>query len=266
VSHHLTIPIERVRVVQGDTDLIATGAGTGGSSSIPVGGVAVERAARRLADNLLVVAADVLEAGTSDLEFADGGVRIAGTDRMIMLAELARAPGAFESRLTAADTFKAEGATFPNGTHVVEVEIDPETGVVTIVRHVIVDDVGVTLNPLLLAGQIHGGTVQSIGQALMERTVYDRESGQLLTATLQDYAIPRAADVPFFAFETRNVPCRNNPLGVKGVGEAGTIGATPAVMNAVVDALWRAAGIRHIDMPTTAERVWAALREARAGS
>jgi carbon-monoxide dehydrogenase large subunit len=142
-----------------------------------------------------------------------------------------------------------------------EVEIDPATGATCIVNYVVVDDFGVSLNPLLLAGQVHGGTVQGIGQALMERTVYDRESGQLVTASLMDYALPRATDVPAIAFETRNVPCRSNPLGVKGAGEAGAIGSCPAVMNAVVDALWRAYRVRHIDMPATPERIWAAIQE-----
>ena len=144
-----------------------------------------------------------------------------------------------------------------------EVEVDPATGRVTIVNYLVVDDFGVTLNPLLLAGQIHGGTVQGIGQALMEDTVYDRQSGQLLSASLMDYALPRAGDVPDIGFTTRNVPCRTNPLGVKGAGEAGAIGACPAVINALIDALWRSYRVRHIDMPATPERVWRAIAEAR---
>ena len=153
--------------------------------------------------------------------------------------------------------------TYPNGTHVAEVEIDEATGATRIVNYVVVDDFGVTLNPLLLAGQVHGGAVQGIGQALMEQTVYDPDSGQLVTASLMDYALPRAADMPAFAFETRNVPCKVNPLGVKGAGEAGAIGSCPAVMNAILDALWRAYRIRHLDMPATPERLWAAIEEAR---
>jgi carbon-monoxide dehydrogenase large subunit len=146
---------------------------------------------------------------------------------------------------------------------VAEVEIDPETGHADIVGYVVVDDFGVTLNPLLLAGQIHGGAVQGIGQAMMEDTIYDRDSGQLVTATLMDYALPRAGDVPSFTFETRNVRCKTNPLGVKGAGEAGAIGSAPAVMNAIVDALYRAYRIRHVDMPATPERIWAAIREGQ---
>ena len=152
--------------------------------------------------------------------------------------------------------------TYPNGTHICEVEIDPETGATEIVGYTIVDDFGVTVNPILLAGQVHGGVVQGIGQALTEDTVYG-EDGQLLTASFIDYAMPRADDLPFFHFETRNVPSTTNALGIKGAGEAGTIGAAPAVMNAVTDALYRAYGIRHIDMPATPARIWDAIQEAK---
>ena len=154
-----------------------------------------------------------------------------------------------------------QAPTYPNGTHVAEVEIDPATGATRIVNYVVVDDFGETINPQLLAGQVHGGTVQGIGQALMEQTVYDPDSGQLITASLMDYALPKAGDVPSFAFETRNVPCLNNPLGVKGAGEAGAIGSCPAIINAVVDALWRTYRIAHIDMPATPQRIWAAIEE-----
>jgi carbon-monoxide dehydrogenase large subunit len=154
-------------------------------------------------------------------------------------------------------------ATYPNGTHLAEVEIDPDTGATRLVSYWVVDDFGATLNPLLLAGQVHGGTVQGIGQALMENALYDTSSGQLVSASLMDYALPRAADIPPLAFETCNVPCRTNPLGVKGAGEAGAIGSCPAVMNAIADALWRAYRIRHVDMPATAERVWAAIAEGK---
>jgi carbon-monoxide dehydrogenase large subunit len=263
VAEHLGLPPERVQVIQGDTDLIETGAGTGGSSSIPVGGTSLEGAAKKLAANLKKLAADVLEASPGDLELAEGAVRIAGTDRAVTLAELARRPVVGSDLLTGQDTFAPEVATFPNGTHLAEVEIDPDTGATQIVSYVVVDDFGVTLNPLLLAGQVHGGAVQGIGQALMENTVYDPTSGQLVTATLMDYALPRAQDTPAFVFETRNMPCRTNPLGVKGAGEAGAIGSCPAVVNAIVDALWRAYRIRHIDMPATPERIWGAIEEGR---
>ena len=213
--------------------------------------------------NLKTLAADALEASPADLEIAGGGVRIAGTDRSMSFAAIAKLPGADVELLTAQHVFVPPQETFPNGTHVAEVEIDADTGAVDIVDYVVVDDFGTTLNPLLLAGQVHGGSAQGIGQALMERTVYDAESGQLMTASLMDYALPRAADVPAVRFETRNVRCRTNPLGVKGAGEAGAIGSCPAVMNAIVDALWRAFRIRHIDMPATPERIWAAIEEGR---
>ena len=263
VAEHLDIAPDRVTVVQGDTDRIATGVGTGGSSSMTCGGASVAGAAKKLADNLKTLAADTLEAGRGDLEIADGYVRVAGTDRIVSFADLARSPRASADLLTTTESATPKAPTYPNGTHLAEVEIDPETGHVAIETYVVVDDFGVTLNPLLLAGQIHGGAVQGIGQALMERTVYDPDSGQLLTASLMDYALPRAEDSPAFRFETRNVRSTANALGVKGAGEAGAIGSCPALINAVVDALWRAFRIRHIDMPATPERIWAAVREGR---
>jgi aerobic carbon-monoxide dehydrogenase large subunit len=263
IAEHLDLPPERVRLVQGDTDRVKTGNGTGGSSSIPCGGASVAGAARKLADNLKKLAADQLEAAAGDIEIADGTLRIAGTDRAVSFADLARAANTDRTLLTTADAFAPSEATYPNGTHVVEVEVDPDTGAVDVVNYVVVDDFGVSLNPLLLEGQIVGGIAQGLGQALMERTVYDADSGQLLSASLQDYALPRATDMPVPSFETRNVRCLTNPLGVKGAGEAGTIGACPAIMNAVVDALWRGFRIRHLDMPATPERVWTAIAEAR---
>jgi carbon-monoxide dehydrogenase large subunit len=263
IAGHLGLPPERVRTVQGDTETVAAGTGTGGSSSISCGGASLDGAAKALAQNLKRLAADALEAGTGDLEFADGAVRVAGTDRAIALAELANRPEATPDKLAASDAFAPSAPTYPNGTHVAEVEIDEATGATRIVNYVVVDDFGVTLNPLLLAGQVHGGTVQGIGQALMEQTVYDRDSGQLVTASLMDYALPRAADMPAFSFETRNMPCQVNPLGVKGAGEAGAIGSCPAVMNAILDALWHAHRIRHVDMPATPDRLWAAIEEAK---
>jgi len=263
VAEHLDIPPERVSVIQGDTERIASGVGTGGSSSITCGGASVAGAAKKLADNLRRLASEMLEAGAGDLEIADGNVRVAGTDRVVSFADLAGSPKASADLLTTTDSATPRAATYPNGTHLVEVEVDPDTGEVAIDKYIVVDDFGVTLNPLLLAGQVHGGAVQGIGQALMERTVYDADSGQLITATLTDYALPHAGDTPGFTFETRNVRSTANVLGVKGAGEAGAIGSCPAVMNAVVDALWRAFRIRHIDMPATPERVWAAIQEGR---
>jgi aerobic carbon-monoxide dehydrogenase large subunit len=261
VAEQFGLAPERVHIFQGDTDMIATGLGTGGSASIPSGGVSVERATRTLGTNLREIAAEALETSAGDLEISEGMVRIAGTDRAIGFAELAKRPGADPSKLNASATFASADGTFPNGTHVAEVEIDPATGIIKIVNYVIVDDFGVTLNPLLLAGQVHGGAMQGIGQALMEQAVYDPKDGQLVTGTFMDYALPRAADGPSFVFETHNVPCKTNPLGVKGAGEAGAIGSCPAIVNAIIEALWREYKIDHIDMPATAERVWIAIRE-----
>ena len=263
VADHLDIPPEQVRVIQGDTDLIRSGVGTGGSSSIPVAGAAVKGAAGKLADSLKELGAQALEASAGDLEIADGHVRVAGTDRSVSFADLAQRTDAAPDRLSGTDKYSASEPTYPNGTHLCEVEVDPATGDTAILNYVVVDDFGVTLNPLMLAGQVHGGAVQGIGQALMENTVYDKDSGQLVTASLMDYALPRADNTPPFTFETRNVTCKTNVLGVKGAGEAGAIGSCPAVMNAIVDALWRAYRIRHVDMPATPERVWAAIEEGR---
>src|SRR5215471_4549133 len=263
VAEHLDLSPDKVRVVQGDTDRIKSGAGTGGSSSIPVGGVSVDRATRKLADQIKEIAADALEASVTDLEIVGGTVRVAGTDRVISFAELVARPDAAPEKLRAADEFSVEPPTYPNGTHIAEVEIDPDTGETNIVRYVVVDDFGATLNPLLLAGQVHGGSVQGIGQALMEDTVYDPATGQLLSASFMDYPMPRAEHAPDFVFETRNVPCKTNPLGVKGAGEAGAIGSCPAVINAIIDALWRTHRIRHIDMPATPQRIWEAIANAK---
>ena len=261
VSQQLDIPVDRIRVVQGDTDKVETGSGTGGSRSIPVGGAALNKATEILAGNLKELAAEALEAGVGDLEISDGAVRIVGTDRALDLAAIAALPGATEARLRVHESWQPPEATYPNGTHLCELEIDPGTGGTTIENYVVVDDFGVTLNPLMLAGQVHGGAGQGIGQALMEEIRFD-DGGQMVTATFTDYAIPRAVDIPNFHFETRNVRCVTNALGVKGAGEAGAIGACPAVMNAMVDALDRAAGIRDIDMPATPVKVFRALKEA----
>lgn len=260
VSEKLGLDLDKVMVHQGDTDKLADGGGTGGSRSIPLGGVSASRAGEDLAVKLRKLAANELEASAADIELFDGEARIVGTDRAMSFAALARAAKMPED-LKGFGEFVQEECTYPNGTHICEVEIDPETGRTTVVNYTIVDDFGVTVNPLLLAGQVHGGVVQGLGQALTEDTVYG-EDGQLLTASFMDYGMPRADDVPSFHFETRNVPSTTNAMGIKGAGEAGTIGATPAVMNAVTDALWRAYGIAHIEMPATPSRVWAAIAEA----
>jgi carbon-monoxide dehydrogenase large subunit len=260
VAGPLGLDYDGIRVVQGDTDALSRGGGTGGSRSIPIGVPSVDGAARKLAEEIKQLAADQLEAGTADIELVDGRARVVGTDRAVSFADIAkRAP---KPQLTVTHEVKLEENTYPNGTHVCEVEIDPETGESTITQYVVVDDFGVTVNPVLLAGQIHGGVAQGIGQALSEHTVYDAD-GQLLSATLNDYAMPRASDMPSFHFETRNVPGKWNVMGIKGAGEAGSVGSSPAVMNAIVDALNRAYGIRNLDMPATPLRVWEAIRKVR---
>ena len=259
VAQQFGLAPERVHIHQGDTAEIATGLGTGGSSSIPTGGVCVERATRELGKQLKNLAAEALETSAGDLEIDNGVVRIAGTDRSISFMDLAKRGDS--SKLNGSATFTSADGTYPNGTHIAEVEIDPATGIIKIVNYVIVDDFGVTLNPLLLAGQVHGGVMQGIGQALMEQVVYSPTDGQLVTGTYMDYALPRASDGPSFHFETHNIPCKTNPMGVKGAGEAGAIGSCPAVVNAIVEGLWREYKIDHIDMPATAERVWIAIRE-----
>ncbi|WP_394689996.1 xanthine dehydrogenase family protein molybdopterin-binding subunit [Hoeflea sp.] len=257
VADKIGLDFEKITVRQGDTAELATGGGTGGSRSIPLGGVSVARASEVLAEKMKKLAADELEAAPADIELVDGEARIVGTDRVISYADVARAASSEEDRTGDADVVQDE-ATYPNGTHICEVEIDPETGDVEIIRYTIVDDFGVTVNPVLLLGQVHGGVMQGIGQCLTEGVVYS-EDGQLLTASFMDYAMPRADDAPFFDFETRNVPSTTNALGIKGAGEAGTIGACPAVVNALIDALDRARGVRHIEMPATPQRVWEAL-------
>jgi len=264
-SQHLDLPLEKFALVQGDSDQVKTGGGTGGSRSIPVGGAAVAAAATLLVDKLKGLASQALEAAAGDLEVVDGTVRVVGTDKALGFAQIASLPGVKPSDVSADGNYLPAEGTYPNGTHICEVEIDPATGQTKIIAYTIVDDFGVVLNPLLLAGQVHGGITQGIGQALLERTVYG-EDGQLVTASFMDYAVPRAEDAPSFVFETRNVPCTTNALGVKGAGEAGTIAGAGTVMNAVVDALDRAYGIRHIDMPATPFAIYEAIGAATRAS
>ena len=261
VAEHLGVDIAKVTLVQGDTDRIETGSGTGGSRSIPVGGASVAGASAKLAGTIKEKAADRLEAAIADLELTGGMIRIAGTDREVSLGEIAADAGGV---LSEDEAWTPPAATYPNGTHVAEVEIDRETGVIRVVNFVVVDDFGVTLNPIMLEGQVHGGIAQGLGQAMLERTVYDEDSGQLITATLQDYCLPRADDLPPISFETANVPSTTNILGMKGAGEAGVIGSCPAIVNAIVDALHRAYGVTHVDMPATREVVWKIIREGEA--
>ncbi len=254
----LGIPFEKVKLIQGDSDLTPAGGGTGGSRSSQMGGVAVSRASELVLAKAKRLAAHLLEAAEGDIEHEGEIFRIAGTDRTMSWAQLASAegipdetPGLDEELLYKRNT----ECNFPNGCHVAEVEIDPDTGLVAVVRYAAVDDVGVPLNPMLVHGQCHGGIVSGIGQALYEHARYDDESGQFLTATFQDYCMPRAADLPHLEVGLNVVPCPSNDLGVKGAGEGGSCGAPPAVVSAVCDAL----GIAHIDMPVTPEKVWRAL-------
>jgi carbon-monoxide dehydrogenase large subunit len=264
VADELDIPPEKVVTRQGDTNDLPTGGGTGGSRSLPTGGPSVGMAAKKLAGQLKQLAADELEAPADKLEIVDGAVRVAGSNRLITFAALAQKHEKSE-KLVAEDAYQPRGPTYPNGTHICEVELDPNSGAIEIVGYWVVDDFGFTVNPLLLEGQIHGGIVQGVGQALSEQAVYDA-SGQLLTASLMDYALPHARDMSMIQFETRNVPCTTHVLGIKGAGEAGTIGACPAVMNAVADALDRGFGITSIDMPATPARVWQAIYRKGAAS
>ncbi|MBI5912756.1 MAG: xanthine dehydrogenase family protein molybdopterin-binding subunit [Betaproteobacteria bacterium] len=255
LSDKLGLDASHIRVVQGDTDVVPSGF-TGGSRFLAIGGVAAMSAADEVIAQGKNAAAGLLEAAAADVEYGDGEYRIAGTDRAVSLFEVARAT----QGLQATHTRTPEAFTYPNGCHICELEVDADTGVVRIARYSIVDDFGRAINPLLLEGQVHGGTVQGIGQALLELGLYDAESGQLLTGSFMDYAMPRADDVPAFDCGFHHIPCASNPLGVKGAGEAGAVGAPPAVINAVVDALYALTGMKHIDMPATHEKLWRALR------
>ena len=246
------------------------GGGSGGSKSIMHTGTAIVEAAAKVIDQGKQIASHVLEAAVADIEFKDGRFVIAGTDRSIGIMELAEKiraginlPEGIPTSLDVRHVAEMSDPTFPNGCHVAEVEVDPETGVIEVVKYSCVNDFGTVINPMIVEGQLHGGVVQGIGQALMEMTVYDAD-GQLLTGSFMDYAMPRAADAPpNFLVANHPVPATTNPLGVKGCGEAGCAGALTSVMNAVVDALSEY-GIRHIDMPATPSRVWQAIREAQA--
>jgi carbon-monoxide dehydrogenase large subunit len=267
-AERLGIDPDKVRVLQGDTGAISFGRGTGGSRSIPVGGASLVQAADKLIAKGRRIAAHLFEAAEADVEFADGVFSVSGTDRRLGIEEVARAafdparqaPGV-EPGFDESGHFTPPQPTFPNGCHVCEVEIEPDTGHIDILRYLVIDDFGTVINPLLLAGQVQGGVAQGVGQAMLERTVFDPETGQLLTGSLTDYCIARAEDLPVIEFAYNIVPCRTNPLGVKGAGEAGAIGAPPALVNAVVDALGEL-GIAHLDMPLTPERVWQAIHSA----
>jgi carbon-monoxide dehydrogenase large subunit len=269
VHEWLGVPFESIRYIQGDTAEVPFGRGSYGSRSMHVGGNALKRAADGIIEKAKPMAAMMLEAAAGDLEFKDGRFGIVGTDRSIALTDVAKGfyrpvmlPAQFDVGLEASGTFAAEPSNYPNGCHVCEVEIDPETGHVTLVRYAAIDDVGKVMNKLLCEGQIHGGVAQGVGQALMEAIVFD-SGGQLVTGSFQDYAMPRAEDFPDMVSELTEVPATTNPLGVKGAGEAGATGAPPAVITAILDAL-KPLGIDQIDMPATPSRVWAAINASGA--
>jgi carbon-monoxide dehydrogenase large subunit len=269
VSDWLGVPFENIRLVQGDTDAVAFGRGTYASRSAMLGGSALKGAADAIIEKARDMAAHLLEASGADLEFTAGKFAVAGTDRSIPLTEVAKAffrpvgpTTKFGTGLDASGSSNVP-PTFPNGCHACELEIDPDTGEVFIDRYAVVDDVGRVINPMICHGQIEGALAQGIGQALMETIAFDRDSGQMLSASFMDYAMPRAADLPeHYELDFIDVPAKTNPLGVKGVGEAGCVGAPPAVMNAILDAL-RPLGVEHIDMPATPHRVWQAIQKAK---
>ncbi|HEU0203978.1 MAG TPA: xanthine dehydrogenase family protein molybdopterin-binding subunit [Burkholderiaceae bacterium] len=264
VAQRLGLPLSKVSYVQGDTDLIENGRGNGGSSALILGGSAVAQGADELIEKAKEIAAAELEAHAADIEFANAEFRVVGTDRAISLGDVARAaeqrPQYRDIGLAALPQYTLDQVTFPNGCHVCEVEIDPETGALSVIRYISVEDVGRVLNPMLVEGQIHGGVAQGIGQALLEEVRYS-EDGQLVSGSFMDYAMPRAEEVPSIVCHNLETPTALNPLGVKGVGEAGTVGALSATMNAICNAL-QPTGIRHFDMPATPMRIWEALRDA----
>jgi carbon-monoxide dehydrogenase large subunit len=266
----LNVPLESIRYVQGDTAQVPIGRGTYGARSAIVGGNALKAASDSIIERAKPMAATLMEADPVDVEFKDGQFRVVGTDKAISIIDVAKAAYApagpltdkFGVGLQSTGSYSPNPPSHPNGSHVCELEVDPETGEVMVDRYYVVDDLGRVLNPLIVRGQIHGGVVQGLGQALMEHQVYDRQSGQLLSGSFMDYGMPRADTMPEIEAQLEEIPCRTNPLGVKGIGESGTIGAPPTVINALIDAL-KPLGIDQIDMPATPGRVWQAIANAR---
>jgi carbon-monoxide dehydrogenase large subunit len=267
LADQLGVPFDKIRLLQGDSAELIAGGGTGGSRSIMQSGGAILAASDKVIEQGTQAAAQVLEAAAVDIEFERGRFSIAGTDRGIHIMDLAArvregitlADGS-KATLDAQLVFEGVPSAFPNGCHIAEVELDPETGEIAVVKYDTVNDFGVLVNPMLVAGQAHGGIVQGIGQALCESVVYD-EDGQFLSGSFMDYALPRADHAPSFSFASHPVPARTNKLGVKGCGEAGCAGSLPAVMNAVADALWEL-GVKHVEMPATPLSVWTAIQAA----
>ena len=273
VATRLGVPVENVDVVHGDTGRVVFGMGTYGSRSLAVGGTAIVKALDKIVAKGKKIAAHLLEAAETDIEFKDGKFTVAGTDRSKAFGEIALAAyvphnyplDKLEPGLDETAFYDPTNFTFPAGTHICEVEIDPDTGVVEVVNFTASDDFGNIINPMIVEGQVHGGLAQGIGQALLENCVYDADSGQLLTGSYMDYALPRADDLPSFKVSTQVTPCTHNPLGAKGCGEAGAIGAPAALMNAVHDAL-SAVGVKRFDMPASPHRVWQAIQSAQASA
>ena len=272
VAARLGISVDAVDVVHGDTGRIPFGMGTYGSRSLSVGGSAIVKALDKIVNKGKKIAAHLLEAAEGDIEFKDGKFTVAGTDRSKTFGEVALTAyvphnyplDKLEPGLNETAFYDPTNFTYPAGTHICEVEIDPDTGVVTVAKFTACDDFGNIINPMIVEGQVHGGLAQGLGQALLEHGVYDKESGQLLTGSYMDYAMPRADDLPSFEVATTVTPCTHNPLGAKGCGEAGAIGSPAAMMNAVMDAL-APLGVRHLDMPASPHRVWQAIQSAKKG-
>jgi carbon-monoxide dehydrogenase large subunit len=269
LTQQLGIPFERIRLLQGDSDELLAGGGTGGSRSAYASSTAAVEASAKVIEKGKLIAGHLLEAAASDIEFADGRFVISGTDRAIGLLEIAARlrqgvtlPEGVPASLDVKHITENIPSAFPNGCHVAEVEVDMETGQAAVVRYAMVNDFGTIINPLLVEGQLHGGIVQGIGQALLERSAYDAD-GQLLTGSYMDYALPRAHDAPDFKFFSHPVPAKSNPLGIKGCGEAGCAGSLTSVMNALCDA-FAEYGIAHIDMPATPERLWHLVQQVKA--
>jgi len=270
VNEMLGMPLEQITLVQGDTDIVAHGRGTFGSRSAGNGGAALQMASERIIEKGKTIAAHMLEAAEADIVFADGAFSVAGTDRAVAIQDVAKTayammglPPGIEPTLTAFAAFKPHAPTFPNGCHLCEIEIDPDTGTTAFVSYVVVDDVGTVVNPLLLKGQIHGGVSQGLGQAMCEDLAYDPESGQLVSASFLDYCMPRADDMCNIEVVSAPVPSPTNPLGIKGAGEAGCVGALPCVQSALIDAL-SPLGITDVPMPATPWRLWQLIRAAQA--
>jgi len=266
VEDRLGMPFQNIRILQGDTDIVGFGRGTGGSRALAVCGSAVLAASDKIIEKARKIVSHKLEAAEADIEYADGEFVIAGTDRRMTMLDVAatafqagQLPAGMEPGLDEMAYYSPKGSTYPNGAHVCEIEIDSDTGAPRIVNYVVVDDFGNLINPMLVEGQVHGGIAQGVGQALLEHALYD-EAGQLLNGSFMDYCMPRADDFPNIHFETDNIPCTTNPLGIKGAGEAGAIGAPPAVIHAILDAL-SDFGVTHVDMPATPEVLWRLVQE-----